>query len=146
MLQERGEKFHRMVLAETDYAVPSPDARVRAITTAGQGRATVAGQGIRTIMMLKSFPITIALTHLHRAAFQATAGQKLQYLGLMMTTTTVLGALALQAKDIAAGREPRPMDNKEFFAAAVAQGGGIGIFGDYLFSDVNRFGGGPLRS
>lgn len=146
MLQERGEKFHRMVLAETDYAVPSPDARVRAITTAGQGRATVAGQGIRTIMMLKSFPITIALTHLHRAAFQATAGQKLQYLGLMMTTTTVLGALALQAKDIAAGREPRPMDNKEFFAAAIAQGGGIGIFGDYLFSDVNRFGGGPVQT
>ena len=75
MLQERGDKFHRMILSETDYAVPTPDARVRAITTAGQGRSTVAGQGIRTIMMLKSFTITIALTHLQRAAFQVSGGQ-----------------------------------------------------------------------
>ena len=27
-------------------------------------------------------------------------------------------------------------------AAAVQQGGGLGIFGDFVFSDVNRFGGG----
>jgi hypothetical protein len=146
MLQERGEKFHRMILSETDYAVPTPDARVRAITTGGLGRATVAGQGIRTIMMLKSFTITIALTHLQRAAFQVSGGQKLEYLGLLLTSTTVLGALSLQTKDIAAGREPRPMDNKEFFMAALIQGGGLGIFGDYLFSDVNRFGGGIVST
>jgi len=30
----------------------------------------------------------------------------------------------------------------EFMVAAFAQGGGAGIFGDFLFSDVNRFGGG----
>lgn len=146
MLQNGGDNFHRMVLSETDYAVPSPDARVRAITTAGTGRATVGGQGVRTIMMLKSFSITIALTHLQRAAFQTSGGQKLQYIGLLAASTTVLGGIALQAKDLAAGRETRPIDNKEFFMAAFLQGGGIGIFGDYLFSDVNRFGGGPVQT
>ena len=75
MLEDGGQKFHRMVLSETDYAVPSPDARVRAITTGGMGRATIGGQGIRSIMNLKSFPITIALTHIQRAAFQTSGGQ-----------------------------------------------------------------------
>lgn len=146
MLEDGGQKFHRMVLSETDYAVPSPDARVRAITTGGMGRATIGGQGIRSIMNLKSFPITIALTHIQRAAFQTSGGQFIEYVGLLATSTTVLGAIALQAKDIAAGREPRPMDNKEFFGAAFAQGGGAGIFGDFLFSDQNRFGGGLVST
>jgi len=141
MTQDGGKKFHQMVLSETDFAVPTPDARVRAITTGGLGRASVAGQAWRSAMMLKSFPVTIATTHFYRAAFQATTGQKLAYIGTLAATTTVLGGVALQAKDIAAGREPRPVDAK-FFAASFNQGGGLGIFGDFVFSDVNRFGGG----
>lgn len=140
--QPGGEKFSQMILSEMDYAVPTPDARVRAITTGGIGRATVSGQGWRAVMMLKSFPITIASTHFYRAAYQATTLEKVGYIGTLLATTTVLGGVALQAKDIAAGREPRPTNNKEFLAAAFQQGGGLGIYGDFLFSDVNRFGGG----
>ena len=146
MMKPGGVKFHQMIMSETDYAVPSPDARVKAITTGGLGRGTIEGQGWRSVMMLKSFPLTIATTHLYRAAFQASNGQKLQYGGLLLATTTVLGGIALQAKDIAAGREPRPIDNPKFFAAALIQGGGLGIFGDYAFSDVNRFGGGIVST
>lgn len=145
MTQEGGVKFHQMVLTETDFAVPTPDARVRAITTGGTGRATVAGQAWRSAMMLKSFPITIATSHFYRAAYQATTADKLAYVGLLAATTTVLGGIALQAKDISAGREIRPLDTK-FFAAAFQQGGGLGIFGDFLFSDVNRFGGGLTQT
>ena len=146
MLQERGDKFHRMVMSETDYAVPTPDARVRAITTGGTARNTVTGQGVRAIMMLKSFSITMAMTHLQRAAFQTSGAQKLEYIGLLAASTTLFGGLSVQAKDLAAGREPRDMTTPEFWGAAFLQGGGLGIFGDYLFSDVNRFGGGPVQS
>jgi hypothetical protein len=145
MTQDGGVKFHQMIMTERDYAVPVPDSRVRAITTGGYGRGTVGGQIMRTIMNLKTFPITIATTHLYRMAFQATTGQKLQYGGFLMASTTALGGVALLAKDFAAGREPREVDEK-FLAAAIAQGGGVGIFGDYVFSDVNRFGQGPVSS
>jgi hypothetical protein len=145
MLQPGGVKFHQMVMSETDYAVPTPDARVKAITTGGLGRAKIEGQAWRSVMMLKSFPLTIANTHMYRAFFQASNGEKVQYTGLLLATTTVLGGIALQAKDIAAGREPRPVDPKFVFAALV-QGGGLGIFGDYAFSDVNRFGGGIVST
>ena len=147
MLEPGGDKFHQMVMSETDYAVPTPDARVTAITTGGLGRGTIEGQAWRSVMMFKSFPLTIAYTHLYRLfAFQATNGQKIQYAGLLLASTTVLGGIALQAKDIAAGKEPRRMDNIKFFAAALAQGGGLGILGDYAFSDVNRFGGGIVET
>jgi len=140
-LEEGGVKFHQMMLTETDFAVPMPDARVQAITTGGLDRSTIAGQGWRSVMMLKSFPITIAASHFMRAAHQSTTGEKLQYTGLMMAYTTFLGGLALQAKDLASGKEPRPV-NQKFVVDSMLQGGGLGIFGDFLFSDVNRFGGG----
>ena len=135
-------KFHRMVLQETDYAVPTPDARVRAITTGGLSRNTAEGQLWRSAFMVKSFPITIATTHFYRAAYQATLKDKLSYSALLLATTSVLGGVALLAKDIAAGRDPRPIDDPKFFVSAIQQGGGLGIFGDFVFSDVNRFGGG----
>ena len=146
MLEPGGDKFHQMVMSETDYAVPTPDARVTAITTGGLGRGTIEGQAWRSVMMLKSFPLTIANTHIYRSLFEAANGQKIQYTGLLLASTTVLGGLSLQAKDIAAGREPRSMDNPKFFAAALVQGGGLGILGDYAFSDVNRFGGGIVST
>lgn len=146
MTQEGGKKFHQMVLSETDFAVPTPDAKVRAITTGGLGRSTIEGQAWRSAMMLKSFPITIATTHFYRAAYQATTADKLAYAGLFAVTSTVMGGLALQVKDIGAGREPRPMDDPKFVMAAFQQGGGLGIFGDFLFSDVNRFGGGITQT
>ena len=139
--QNGGKKFHQMVMSETDYAVPTPDATVRAITTGGLERGTIAGEAWRSAFQIKSFPITIATTHFYRAAYQATAAEKAQYFASIMIATTVMGGIALQAKDIAAGRDPRPMDNKDFFLAAVQQGGGLGLLGDFMYSDYNRFGG-----
>jgi len=142
MMQPGGKKFHQMIMSEVDYAVPVPDARTRAITTLGLGRGTVEGQAWRAAMMLKSFPITIAATHFYRAGMQSTVGEKLQYGATLLAVTSTLGALSLQLKDIARGRDPRPMDDPKFLGAAIIQGGGLSIWGDFLFSDANRFGGG----
>ena len=141
LTQDGGIKFHQMIMSETDFAVPTPDARVRAITSGGLGRGTIEGQAWRSAMMFKSFPATIIMTHFYRIANQATFADKLRYMAAITATTTVLGGLALQAKDLVAGREPREMD-EQFVLASIQQGGGLGIFGDFVFSDVNRFGGG----
>lgn len=132
-------KFHTMVLQETDLAVPTPDARVRSILTMGQSRETVEGQFWRSAFAIKSFPITIATTHLQRGWYMASKKDKLSYFGMMFATTSVLGGIALQARDVAAGRDMRDIDEK-FLVAAVSQGGGLGIFGDFVFNDVNRHG------
>lgn len=143
---DESSKFHAMILMETDIAIPSPDATVRAITTGGLSRNTAEGQLWRSAFMVKSFPITIATTHFYRAAYQATLKDKLSYSAQLLATTTALGGVALIAKDIAAGRDPRPVDDPKFFVSALQQGGGLGIFGDFVFSDVNRFGGGIVET
>jgi hypothetical protein len=148
MTADETRKFHSMILQETDFAVPTPDARVRAVTTGGLSRSTAEGQLWRSAFMIKSFPITIGLTHFYRAANQATMQGKIQYAASLLATTSVLGGVALMAKDIAAGRDPRQVTNPDtlvdgkFLLSAIQQGGGLGIFGDFVFSDVNRFGSG----
>jgi len=152
LTQDGGVKFHQMILTETDYAVPTPTARVRSMTSGGLERGTLPGQAWRTAMMLKSFPFTIAATHFYRIANMASTGSRVKYGGALLATSFVMGSVSLQLKDIAAGRDPRPMFDEEtgidpaFFIAALAQGGGLGILGDYAFSDANRYGSGPAAT
>ena len=72
-------------------------------------------------------------------------------LGAAAAFWLVLGALAYQLKQVQRGKDPVNMDPREdegrrFWAAAMAQGGGLGLFGDFFFADQNRFGGGPVES
>jgi hypothetical protein len=52
---------------------------------------------------------------------------------------TTLGFVAMELKQLAKGRTPRPV-TVETVMAAFMQGGGAGIYGDFLFADYNRFG------
>ena len=54
-----------------------------------------------------------------------------------------MGALAYEIKQVAAGKNPTPRENMgpRYWLNAIVYGGGLGIFGDFLFSDQNRYGG-----
>lgn len=143
MLEDGSDKFHQMIMTEVDYAVPTPDARVSAMLGKATPGGSIAGQMFRSIANLKSFPVTIMTHHLSRAYYQASAGEQIAYTGALLASSTLFGSLAMMAKDINSGREPRtPTDGREmeFWGAAMAQGGGLGILGDFLFADHNRFG------
>lgn len=60
---------------------------------------------------------------------------KLVYAGALFASTTLLGALAFQMKEIAAGRDPVDMGQDGFWLKAAAQGGGLGFVGDLLLND-----------
>ena len=142
---DKSMKFHAMILQETDFAVPTPGARERAIATGGLERGSAWGQISRSAMMIKSFPITMATTHLYRGATQATMGGRVGYLGALLGSTTLMGAFALQVKDMAMGREPRDMDSS-FWTSAFVQGGGMSLAADFVVSDVNKYGKGFVES
>ena len=133
-------KVKRMIDTETDYAVLMPDDRMRAIVTGGQQKGSIAGELFRSAFMYKTFPMLIISNHLYRAAAQGALSSKLSYLAHLSIGTTIFGGMALQLKDVTKGRELRDMSTPEFWGAAYAQGGGAGIFGDFFFADVNRFG------
>lgn len=131
-----------MVQGETEFAVPSASVRGRSAFIGAGQPGTVHGELLRSLFMYKNFSVTLAMTHIARGVGAGSAVGTAGYLGSLVISTTILGALALQLKEIAKGRQPRPMDTPAFWGAAMLQGGGLGIFGDFLGSSTSRFGGG----
>ena len=90
-------------------------------------------------MMYKSFSMTQFMTHMYRSGPKF-VGVYAVRLGISLS---IMGALAIQMKEISRGREPRKMD-LAFLGASIAQGGGLGIFGDFISAsgvgNKSRFG------
>ncbi len=138
-------RLQSMILNESKFAVPEATAKTRAILTQGVRPGSIPGEILKSVTLFKTFPVTVLQTHLFGRLLgdaQMTVTDRMGYAARMLIATTVLGAMAVQLKDIAKGRDPRPMGSAEFLFAAAAQGGGLGIFGDFLFADHSRLGGG----
>lgn len=139
------DRVLEMVQSETQFAVPSGTSKSKARLIGNTQAGTVQGELLRSTAMYKSFPVHIsyllATRTMERAATHGTASAA-QYFGTMAIGLTLAGGLSVQLKELRAGRDPRPMTDLKFWQAASLQGGGLGIFGDFLFADQNRFGGG----
>lgn len=154
------------------YAVLEPDARTRSMLNRGSQPGTVEGDLIRFLTQFKSFPAAYMQKSLGREVYGRgytptalgknfrgirDAGTALKNaltnangeraaLAQLLLWTTAFGYLSMASKDVMKGREPRPADDYKTWLAAMAQGGGFGIFGDYLFGEANRFGNRALES
>ena len=66
---------------EMDFAVPTPDARVRAIQTwGGKERGSFTGEAARMTMMYKSFSMTQFMTHMYRSGPKFVGVYALRYI------------------------------------------------------------------
>lgn len=129
-----------------DFAVPMPGAAERAMMNQGTETGTIEGEVIRMIMQFKAFPITMIRRGLGREVY-GQAGGKTDIGGLahLIAGTTLFGYGSMVAKDILKGREPRtftgdPEKDAKLMFAAMSQGGGLGIYGDFLFGEYSRYG------
>lgn len=135
-----------MIQTETEYAVPSASLRGRVFLGGAIRPGSIAGELIKSALMYKNFATTVMFTHFRRTLGQSNKKNRAVYLADLLISTSIVGALAIQAKDMAKGKDPRPMTDGQFWMAAMLQGGGLGIFGDFLFADQNRVGGGPFET
>ncbi len=141
------KKFHQMILQETEFASPTIDSRVRAVTTLGRKRGTFGGTAARTVMEIKSYPISVMMQHWVRGSSQASASGKIAYIGSFIAGTTMMGVASLQLYDLSRGREPRERIDRDFITDAAIRGGSTGLIGDYfLINTRKRFGASPLES
>lgn len=129
----------QMIFTEMDFAVPVPGVAMQAAMNGKMAKGTPVGEIGRTMFQFKSFPIGLMMMQFQRIMAQK-GWSKASYAAQMVILTTAMGAAALQLKEIAKGRDPRPMTDIRFFGAAAAQGGGAGIYGDFLKSTTSRFG------
>ncbi|HSG05093.1 MAG TPA: hypothetical protein VLB09_01720, partial [Nitrospiria bacterium] len=135
---QAGTKIHEAILTETDFAIPMPGARERAILLGQTRPGTLVGEMVRFGSQYKTFPITMMTTHLMRGLSSIQAGDRGAYLAGTAIGMTAMGAFALQVKEIAKGKDPKEMLDAKFWGAAFVQGGGAGIIGDFLYSGMSR--------
>jgi hypothetical protein len=143
------ERYLEMILQETEYAVPSGTLQAKARSFGGLRRGVPTNEFWRSAGQFKMFGISVALLQGQRIATEMITRGYLRgagYAGALLITSTLYGALAMQLKEIAKGRDPRPMDEEKFWGGALLQGGGLGIYGDFLASEQNRIGGGLART
>jgi len=136
--QQAASRYLEMVNTEAQFAVPQPGALDRAILLGGSRAGTVGGEFRRSMAQYKSFPITMMSRHLMRGIEGIRGGDHGRYLAALTIGLTAMGALAMQAKEVARGRDPRAMDDARFWGAAFLQGGGAGIVGDFLYAGLSR--------
>lgn len=136
-----------LITDESEFAVMNPDLATKTLASGGgTQRGTVRGELARSVMQFKSFPIAMVSRHWRRMLEAPQVGDgsapmlanRVMYAGALMLTTTALGAIAAQAKQVIAGKDPVDMTGPhagKFWAKAVAQGGGLSIVGDFLLND-----------
>jgi hypothetical protein len=143
------DRLQQFYADDLDSAVISPDARTLSFIRQGQQAGTPIGEALRLFWQFKSFGIAVMqrafLRELHGYGPKFGISQ-VKGLGLLMLGSLAFGYAAMSLKDMVKGKKPRPIDNPKTWAAAMAQGGGLGIYGDFLFGEANRMGGGFLET
>jgi hypothetical protein len=140
---------------EVNRAVLTPDERNRYALLRGTRPGTAVGEGLRFGTQFKSFSVlfiqqVIKPILASRKVEEIGWGGALSTMGLLMAQCTLFGAVAMEAKRMARGEKPYALtENPDWaaaFGAAFAQGGGAGLYGDFLLGEYNRFGQGLIES
>lgn len=145
----------RFVADETNYGVIETDAKTRRWMTRGYRPGTFGGEAMRFIMQFKGYPLAFTDRVVGRAIRGHRPGmgkweriwEQGGHIGSILAGLTMAGYLSMTMKDLVKGYWPPrdPADPRTWLAAA-QQGGAWGIYGDFLFSQTNRFGGGVLET
>jgi len=146
-------------------AVIESSAKTRAMLRQGTSAGTLPGEFFRFITQFKAFGFEYANRFLSREIYgygansftEGLAGQFVRnqhgesgHLMRQIAAMTLFGYLSHSVKQLAAGKTPRDPADARTWVQALVQGGGLGIYGDFLFSELgnakNRFGGSPLAT
>ena len=154
--QGAADRLMNMVLRGRAAAVIDSSASSQVISTFGTQAGSLAGEVVRNSFQFKTFAIQFALKQFRQMAVMNPT-QRAAYAARALIGLTLFGALTIQLREIVKGNDPRPMDNWEFWSAALFQGGGLGVAGDLVslmmgiyqgdrIDSVGQFVGGPISS
>lgn len=162
------DKLRSFFQDQATTAVVEPDTATRALLLQGSHRGTWTGEAYRHFMMYKSFTAGVMRRVLGREvhgygeqsigtmqallnAMKDPGGSSFVGLANLIAYSTAFGYASIAMTDLAKGREPRtattPEQAAQLIAASIVQGGGMGIYGDFIFGEMKgRFGQGVLET
>ena len=131
--------------SDVDTVVPMPTDRTRARVQAKLGsanfaRGTIGGELMRSMLQFKGFPLAMFGNAWQRMAGLPTTGSKVLYAAEFIATASILGAVSVQLKELANGKNPQDMTDPKFAGRAFVQGGALGLYGDTLKAVVDPYG------
>lgn len=143
-----------------DDSTSEPRLREQVAMAWGGKPGTAWGEVARSFSQMKGFLTAVAGRHVIPASRGYAGRTPVALLAHLFVATTIAGFFSMNAKLIAKGQAPRSPFNEDgtpniqVWGAAMAQGAGLGIFGDFLVGEKNRNGldfgfasaGGPLVS
>lgn len=144
---EVATQFQAHLLDEQGMAVVEAGLRERTWMSAGQRKGTGMGELVKSMLQFKSFPAAFLMRHGSRAMAQDGVKGKAAYGISLFAMTTLLGALAVQLKELANGNDPSTMWDSDdpqkamnFWTRSAIQGGGLSILGDILVAGTDTSG------
>ena len=136
-------RLHGYLHDSTDRGIITPGVREKAILLRGWQPGTPEGEIARFFAQFKMWPTALITQGLGRE-WNTSLSRPAAIAGIlhMMVAGTVFGYLRMVIADEASGKNPRDPRSPPTLFAALAQGGGLGIFGDFFFGEASRMGGG----
>ena len=142
--------YQNFLVDSADIAIPQPGVYEKALFNQGTQTGTPVGEALRYISQFKSFPVTVIRKGMGRTLFgdgandlsEALFKGKGDLVGLahLMVATTITGYIAMTAKDTLKGRTARDPSDATTWKQAMLQGGGLGIYGDFMLGEFSRHG------
>ncbi len=133
------------------HGTPEPDTQIRSITNMGTIKGTYMGELNRFVMQYKNFSVSLYKKILRREMDSYGPDESKLIGATMLASTlmlgTIFGYMVLSIKDMLSGRSPRDPKKLSVIMQAFVQGGGGGIYGDFIMSEVqNQYGNGFLET
>ncbi len=135
-------RLQMAIQEQLEFAVPTASVEGKALLQGESRAGSFSGELLRSSTAYKSFTMSLMFGQYRRFVNLPSTMDKVKYAGTMSTMLIIMGALAIQMKELAKGNDPRPMNTGKFWMAALFQGGGLGIFGDFFQAEASRTGGG----
>lgn len=168
--QELGDRLMMWLSDGADHSVVTPGVREQALWRGGTQPGSLQRELLASIVQYKTWPLAALHQVLGReiweslgtdtskgALWNAAKRDAMGGIGIVIALSVLGGYMRMTIRDLAYGQQPRVPRNlgdaTKIGLAALAQGGGLGIFGDFLFGQMNRFGvsnfssfGGPVAT
>lgn len=158
---ELAADYRALVSEYVSAFTTEPGKQDRANLLRGSKPGTVTGVFFEQATLFKGFTATVMRKHLApelhgyhpdvvgnvkaiRRLFTPEGRSGRNGLAQMITMGALFGYASMTFKDLARGKMPRKIEDAESFQkvlqASLMQSGGLGIYGDLLFGEVNRYG------
>jgi hypothetical protein len=136
-------KFQGMVFEESRKMVPEATIEGATMLKDTTRPDTLVGSLLYSFAMYKNFPVSFNMIYGRLGMTSPSVKGRLGFYAGLGASMTLVGAMGIQMRELSKGREPLPMDTPAFLGKALLAGGGLSVYGDFLFQGINEFGRGP---